>query len=86
MRVIVTSQKDIAGANIYSELSRNFGFEEEAFFEGKPTYRKGSILLISTEKGQVFVDHLDKHFDVEYYVFASRHKSTSGEKTLTVHV
>ena len=86
MRVIVTSQQDLAGVNVYNDLSKNFGFKEESFFEGKPTHKKGNILLISTEKGQVLADHLDKHFDAEYYVFASRHKSVSKEKTLTVHV
>ncbi|MFQ5974792.1 MAG: D-aminoacyl-tRNA deacylase [Candidatus Hydrothermarchaeales archaeon] len=86
MKVIVTSQKDIAGVNVYTDLVGNFDFKEEAFFEGKPTYKRKNVLLISTGKGQVFANHLDNYFDADYYVFASRHKSASGEKTLTVHV
>jgi len=86
MRIIVTSQTDTAGTNVYHDLAKNFGFEKESTFERKATYRRENVLLIATEKGQVFADHLDKHFDVDYYVFASRHKSASKEKTLTVHV
>lgn len=86
MRIIVTSQTDTAGTNIYRDLAKNFGFEKESTFEGKATYRRENVLLIATEKGQVFADHLDKYFDADYYVFASRHKSVSKEKTLTVHV
>lgn len=85
MRVIVTSKKDLAGTNIYRRLAKNFGFEESGDFEGSAIYKKGEILLIATEKGQVKAEHLDKHFSPEYYVFASRHRSVSGERTLTVH-
>ncbi len=86
MRLIVTSQTDIAGSNIYKRLAEGFGFEEGGEFEGKPVYKKGDVWLISTEKRQTLANHLDEFFDPEYYVFASRHKSESGEKTLTVHV
>jgi|Deesub1362A_J573_1020465.scaffolds.fasta_scaffold00005_113 D-tyrosyl-tRNA(Tyr) deacylase len=85
MRLIVTSHRDIAGKNIYNELAKNFGFKEKGEFEGMPIYEKGEIWLISTEKSQTQAEHLDGFFDPEFYVFASRHKSESGEKTLTVH-
>lgn len=85
MRVIVTSQTDIAGTNVYNDLAQNFGFAKEGDFEGKPRFRKGDVLLIATERTQVSANHLDEYFDAEYYVFASRHKSASREKTLTVH-
>jgi D-aminoacyl-tRNA deacylase len=86
MRLIVTSQKDIAGSNIYDKLASDFGFEKDREFEGKPIYKKDDVWLIATERGQVEAEHLDEFFDVEYYVFASRHRSESGERTLTVHV
>lgn len=84
MRLIVTSQQDLAGRNIYRELSSR-GFRVRGEFEGKPVYEKGDVWLIATEKPQVRASHLDAFFDPEYYVFASRHRSTSGKKTLTVH-
>ncbi len=86
MRLIVTSQKDIAGSNVYERLARGFGFEEDGEFEGKPIYKKSDVWLIATERGQVEAEHLDDFFNPDYYVFASRHRSESGERTLTVHV
>jgi D-aminoacyl-tRNA deacylase len=85
MRLIVTSQKDQAGRNIYKELASEHGFRVRGDFEGSPVYEKGDIWLIATEKSQVKASHLDSFFDPEYYVFASRHRSTSEKKTLTVH-
>jgi D-tyrosyl-tRNA(Tyr) deacylase len=85
MRLIVTSQKDIAGTNIYEHLSNECGFKEEGDFEGRPIYARGGIRLIATRKSQVHAGHLDAYFDPDYYVFASRHRSASGKKTLTVH-
>ncbi len=51
-----------------------------------PFLRKGDIVAIATERGQVEAEHLDEYFSPEYYVFATRHRSESGIKTLTVHV
>jgi len=84
MRLIVTSQLDIAGSNVYNALSEYFS--EDGEFEGKPLYKKDDIWLIATEKRQIEAGHLDSFFQPEYYVFASRHSSVSKEKTLTVHV
>ena len=84
MRLIVTSQQDLAGRNIYRELSGH-GFRVRGEFEGKPVYERGDVWLIATEKPQVRASHLDAFFDPDYYVFASRHRSTSEKKTLTVH-
>lgn len=86
MRLIVTSQQDIAGANIYNELAKNFGFAAEGEFEGRPILKRGEVWAIATEKRQTEAEHLDEFFDAEYYVFASRHRSESGARTLTVHV
>jgi hypothetical protein len=67
MRLIVTSQKDVAGSNIYKFLVNNGGFKKIGLFEGKPIYQKGSVQLISTKKGQVEAEHLDEHFSPDYY-------------------
>lgn len=85
MRLIVTSQKDPAGRNIYAELASGYGFNAEGEFEGRAVYKRRNVWLIATEKSQVRASHLDASFDPEYYVFASRHRSTSERKTLTVH-
>lgn len=85
MRLIVTSQKDIAGTNIYNCLANDFDFKNVGEFEGRPIFKKGNVMLILTRKRQTHAGHLDEFFDPEYYIFASRHKSESGVKTLTVH-
>ena len=77
MRLIVTSQKDIAGTNVYKMLAQNHGFVEVGEFEGQPVYERGGVRLIATGKGQVEAEHLDLHFSPDYYVFASRHRSVS---------
>ncbi len=85
MRLIVTSQKDIAGTNVYNALAQDFGFKAVGEFEGQPVYERGGVRLIATGKGQVEAEHLDLHFSPDYYVFASRHRSVSEQRTLTVH-
>lgn len=84
MRLIVTSQSDVAGSNVYDALSKFF--VEDGEFEGRPLYKKGDVWLIATKKRQIEAGHLDSFFQPEYYVFASRHSSASKERTLTVHV
>jgi len=86
MRLIVTSQQDVAGTNVYNELAKNFDFAAEGEFEGRAILKKGEVWAIATEKKQTEAEHLDEFFDAEYYVFASRHRSESKTKTLTVHV
>lgn len=85
MRLIISSQRDLAGSNIYEVFRRRPDFMEEEDFEGRPLLRKGDIWVAATSVGQVEAEHLDEHFDPEYYVFVSRHRSASNERTLTVH-
>jgi D-tyrosyl-tRNA(Tyr) deacylase len=75
----------MAGTNIYEHLAEKHGFDEEGDFEGRPVYVRGRVRLIATRKSQVHAGHLDAYFDPDYYVFASRHRSASGRRTLTVH-
>ncbi len=87
MRVIVTSQHDIAGMNIFRVLKEELGFSQVGEFEGMPLLKKGEIIAVATERRQTEAEHLDEHFpEAEYYVFATRHKAQAERKTLTVHV
>lgn len=83
-RLIVTSQEDIAGSNIFKTLP-SLGFRERGSFEGRPVLEKGRVTAIATTERQTEAEHLDEHFSPQYYVFASRHKSESSTKTLTAH-
>ncbi|NOZ59588.1 MAG: hypothetical protein GXO66_08465 [Euryarchaeota archaeon] len=87
MRVIVTSQEDIAGRNIFRVLREELGFAEAGEFEGMPLLKRGEVFAIATERRQTEAEHLDEHFPkAEYYVFATRHKAREERRTLTVHV
>ncbi len=87
MRVIVTSQEDIAGRNIFRVLREELGFAEAGEFEGMPLLKRGEVVAIATERRQTEAEHLDEHFPkAEYYVFATRHKAQAERRTLTVHV
>ena len=87
MRLIVTSQHDVAGMNIFRVLREELGFSEVGEFEGMPLLRRGEVYAIATERRQTEAEHLDEHFpEAEYYVFATRHKAQAGRRTLTVHV
>ena len=87
MRVIVTSQRDIAGRNIFRVLKEEMGFSSAGEFEGMPLLKRGRVMAIATQRKQTEAEHLDEHFpSAEYYVFATRHKAQAERKTLTVHV
>jgi D-aminoacyl-tRNA deacylase len=85
MRLIVTSQKDLAGINIYNCLSDQHDFKEIKEFERCSVFAKDELELIATQKSQVNAGHLDSYFNAEYYIFASRHRSASNRPVLTVH-
>ncbi len=87
MRLIVTSQRDVAGRNIFRVFREEMGFSEAGEFEGMPLLKKGKVAAIATRERQTEAEHLDEHFPgAEYYVFATRHKAVAERKTLTVHV
>lgn len=79
---IVSSAQDIAGKNIRKKLLER-GFCEAGMFEGAPVYEAGNFLLIETKKSLLEVSDLD--FDVDAYLFASKHVSKKGKNSLTAH-
>ncbi len=82
MKCIVASQLDIAGMNVYRFLADAFNFKEIGEFDGKPKYIFKDVLLVAINSSLL---EANINLDVEYYVFASKHKSEAGIKTLTVH-
>jgi len=80
MRCIVASKQDIAGMNILKWLIKNYEFTEAG---GVYKNEDESVMLISIDSSLLYAD---LELDVEYYVFASRHKSIANRKTLTTHV
>ncbi len=79
---IVTSSQDPLGKNVRENLLRK-GFSEVGEFGGSALLERGKFLLIETKKSLLEAEHLD--FDVEAYLFASRHVSEAGINSLTAH-
>jgi len=88
MTTLVAAYKDDpAAANIANKLIENYSFHEtEETSAGRPIYRKNELQLAYLETDDIFADNLDQRFQVDAIIFASRHKSESGEPTLTTHV
>lgn len=88
MTILVAAYKDDpAAANIANKLIEKYSFREtEETSAGRPIYRKNELQLAYLEIDDIFADNLDQRFQVDAIIFASRHKSESGEPTLTTHV
>lgn len=84
--LIAASNKDIAAMNIIGKIQRNLSFIDSGMsFDGFPILRRDNLLMARTESDSIFTSGLDKIPDVDSIIFASRHSSSSGRSTLTVH-
>lgn len=81
---IAASKKDPAALNIAEKLIENYGFKE-AEFKGFNVHRRGDALLLFIEEDGPYAEGLDRTFNLEAIIFASRHSAESGKPTLTVH-
>lgn len=85
--LIAAYAADLAAVNIADRLITKYSFTETGETSaGKPIYRKDELLLAYLEIDDIFADNIDHRFHVDKVVFASRHRSESGEPTLTTHV
>ena len=87
MRVLVTSEHDIASQTMWDILVNSYRFTEtDQKFEDHPVMvdDKGS-LLIQSQKDLIDCGHLESHFDAEAFIFCSRHRAQSGQPALLVH-
>ena len=87
MRVLVTSERDIASQTIRRILVEEHGFRDTGdTFEGNPIFALGdSTLLITSSRDLIDCGHLEQTFDAEVFIFCSRHKAKSGRPGLLVH-
>lgn len=87
MRILVTSEKDIASLTIKDILLSDFGFSQtDESFDGNPIFSNGkNAQIITTNRDEIYCDHLESHFDVEAFIFCSRHRAESGKPALLVH-
>ena len=82
---ILTSSKDPAGRNIRNYLLKEYFKEKKGIFEGTPTFIFEDFILAETKSSLLDVEHLDEHFDVEMWLFGSKHASSENIPSLTVH-
>jgi len=87
LRVLVTSEQDIASLTIKSILIDDYGFSQtDDTFEGNRVYSKsGTAKLITTTRDMIHCDHLESTFNAEAFIFCSRHRAESGKPALLVH-
>lgn len=80
--LIVASKKDKAGINITTALSQFRPNEMMSAMAEKPIF---DFYIVDEEI--IFTESLDleKIKKYDFIIFASRHKSSSGEKTLSIH-
>ena len=82
--LILASKRDVAARNIARELIRSKQFQPAADGSGE-LFQNGEVYLKLVESDGIYTDSLgvDRKFDAA--IFASRHRSESGEPALTVH-
>ncbi|MEM2629784.1 MAG: D-aminoacyl-tRNA deacylase, partial [Candidatus Bathyarchaeia archaeon] len=80
--LITASKKDLAALNIAEKLIHNYGFKKE----NENLYKGEHEFLALIEEDSLYSENLDKLFNPEAIVFASRHSAETGKPTLTVHV
>ena len=91
MYLIVTSEEDVASMNIRERLLAMADWEECGEFDGSPVLAHGDFIMILIREIHLEADDLDRRIkdeaglEPDCLIFASRHKSKSGLRTLTVH-
>jgi D-aminoacyl-tRNA deacylase len=81
---IVASKRDVAAQNIVRELVRLKGFQLAAG-ASEDLFRNGDVFLKLVDTDGIYTDNLDVDSKPDAVIFASRHRSESGEPALTVH-
>jgi len=91
MILLAFSLKDTAGANIAKKVLENYPFDKTAkLFQEDPVYsakiNQRSVRLIALKDETVYAQNMEAYFpDLDLVVFLSRHSSSSGTPTLSVH-
>jgi D-aminoacyl-tRNA deacylase len=91
MILLAASSQDTAGMNIAKHVLSHFPFNEtRETFQENPVYSAEingkRVTLVTLKEQTVYAQTLPEHFaDLELVVFLSRHSSSSGTPTLSVH-
>jgi D-tyrosyl-tRNA(Tyr) deacylase len=91
MKLVVCSAEDAASVNITEHLLRLGDWQPVGTFEGAPAKRLGDSLLVTIPVHHLYYDDIDDKVEKalgarpSLVIFASRHKSASNMRTLTIH-
>ncbi len=91
MYLIVTSAEDIASMNIRDKLLNMADWQEAGEFDGSAILEHDVYHMILIQEIHLYWENIDKAVEkatgntYECFIFASRHRSQSGLRTLTVH-
>lgn len=91
MWLIIVSKNDTASLNISKNLLSVVDWTEKGEFQGNPAYDYENFLMATINDEHLYHDNVDSEFSEstgvkpEIVIFASRHRSESGLRSLTVH-
>lgn len=92
--LIVSSTTDPASMNIKKNLLDQSTWDESGTFNGNTVYRHSTmkdVVIVTINDSKIRHEHLDKEvkevcrIESKQAIFISRHRSKTGEPTLTVH-
>jgi len=79
---VVVSKKDPAGMNIKEQLLLKYKFKLNA----DNNYVLNDIGLFEIEEESIYADDVEKIAWADFIVFATKHKSSAGKNSLSVHI
>jgi D-aminoacyl-tRNA deacylase len=90
MILVVASNKDPASVNIKEQILTHYRFKEAAAFQHSPIHigqtNGKDVHLVTLNQEAIYAQDLTTFFtEPQLIVFISRHSSTSGTPTLSVH-
>ncbi len=92
--VLISSTTDPASVTIKNQLLKQDKWEQTQTFQNNPVFVHSThknIYLLTINDQKIFHDHLDKeiqqqlHISPTQAIFLSRHRSKTGQPSLTVH-
>jgi D-aminoacyl-tRNA deacylase len=91
MKAIIISKPDIASSNIFDNLLQIRDWNEKDEFQGNPVFYHGDFFIATINDEHIYHDNVDNEIsqalgeNPEVIIYASRHRSESGKRSLTVH-
>lgn len=83
---VIVSRKDQAGMNIRQNLIERCGFSPDSGnFSSEKTFSRGRMRLYTVDRESVFCEGLDREIGADIFIFATRHRSSGGVNSLSVH-